>query len=110
MEENKIIWNGKNNHLIELKILNYEFPEENEDYDANWITLDIKARNELGVWNKQCPCMLSWEIKWFSKWFDNIAKGLTEENEIFVYEFDFGMKYLEKYQNIYKFKTGFFIL
>ena len=105
MNKDKIILTGENNHLFEFEILNYQFPEEKEDYDANWIVLDIKARNKLGRWHKQSPCMLTWEIKWFIKWLEKITMSLINEDEIFCYEFDFGMSYHGKTKNSHKFKV-----
>lgn len=106
MEENKISWKNEKNHLFELNILNYQFPDEKEEHDANWVTLDIKAENELGKWHKQCSCILSWEIKWFAKWLEKITQGLTGENEISGYEFDLQMKYIGKTQNKHNFEIN----
>lgn len=106
MKENKISWNNEKNNLFELNILNYQFPYEKEDYDANWLTLDIKAENELGKWHKQYSCILSWEIKWFAKWLEKIAQGLTDENEMSGYEPDLQMKYIGKTQNKHNFEIN----
>ena len=111
MKENKIVWKGANNHLFELDILDYQFPEITEEHDANWIILDVKATNELGTWHRQCACTFTWEIKYFSRWLEMVTQGFNKEYTMDSYEPGLSIKYIQKIENNYLFeislKSGF---
>lgn len=49
--------------LIELRIMGYEFPNETEYYDANWLNLKIKVESEKVKYEEIAPCVLTWDIE-----------------------------------------------
>lgn len=91
---------------MELKIIGYQFPEEKEGHDANWLTLSVKAKNKLGYWEKNCSCLLSWELKWIYEWFENILDNKIIEKKLTFLEPDLKFIYTSKQDNLYYLKIN----
>ena len=71
-----MIINGINNQLVELRIVNYEFPKNNScEYDSNWLMIYLKVRSEFGNWETLDPSLLTWEVEEIINWFEKISNN-----------------------------------
>ena len=86
---------GTKGDSLVISIKGYSYPEIAENYDGNYLTMAIKAKNETGEWEASSPCLLTWEAKWFSKWLRHVVRGNMVDEEISVLDLDFGLKYLD---------------
>ncbi len=99
-----IEWTGINSEELKLSILGYEFPSIEEDYDANWLIVEVEVSNELGKWKRQSPCILTWELQWLSKWLLHVVNHEAKRREIGFLEQDINnITYLAKVQNLHCF-------
>ena len=96
-----INWTGVHGEMFQLDIVDYQFPEIEDGYDANWLVVEVEVSNELGSWKKQDPCVLTWELHWLSKWLNNLE--LAKSNEFVVMELQICITYISKVQNSYCF-------
>jgi hypothetical protein len=96
------IWKGIHGEYFQFSIEGYQFPEIVDDYDANWLFLDVDVQNEQGTWQRRSACILSWEVAWFARWLKNVTFGNCE-NELSVLEGDFQLVYISKAQGLHRF-------
>jgi len=76
-----MIFNGINNQTVEIKITNYQFPNEtDDDYDKNWLNIYLKVRSDVGNWQTIDPSLTTWEIKEIIDWFNMLSKGLISKD------------------------------
>lgn len=71
-----MIFSGVDNRTIELKISNYQFPENQEgDWDGNWLNIYLKVESKVGKWQTIDPSLTTWEfneiIEWLNKLYNN---------------------------------------
>ncbi|HOF00857.1 MAG TPA: hypothetical protein PK385_00645 [Spirochaetota bacterium] len=67
-----------NNSSLQLKIVNYQFPETNDkDYDGNWLLVEIRVNIDDLNWKKTDPSLLTWEFNEISEWFYNLSKDIN---------------------------------
>lgn len=72
---------GIDNQLLELKITNYEFPDnKNGDWDSNWLNIYIKVNSKLGNWQTTDPSLSTWEVKKLIAWFNDLSQNKKPEN------------------------------
>jgi hypothetical protein len=65
-----MIINGINNQTVEIKIINYEFPNRtDDDWDNNWLNIYLKVKSEVGNWQTIDPSLITWEVKAIIDWF-----------------------------------------
>ena len=73
-----MIFNGVNNQTVEMKIVDYEFPEMIEgDWDGNWLNIYLNVQSELGNWEIIDPVLTTWDIRVIIDWL-----YLLSENKI----------------------------
>lgn len=77
---------------FELHVAGYQYSEYENYYDANWLTVRIKAHDEKYAWEAEDPCMLSYELASLKDWFCEILKGKSSELIDFM-EGELGFKY-----------------
>ena len=71
------------NQLLELEIVNYQFPDiVNEEYDANWLSIYFKIDSKFGKWQTTDACLLTWEVQEIINWLKSLANSEKVENEI----------------------------
>jgi len=71
---------GINNQLVELKITNYQFPENTDgDWDSNWLTIYLKVKSNVGNWQTIDPSLTTWDVKRLITWFDNLSNNIQPE-------------------------------
>jgi hypothetical protein len=101
MKTPSIQLSGTKGDSLFISIANYSYPDIDEDYDGNYLDILIKAKNEKGKWQGSSSCLLTWEVKWFSKWLKYVVEGEMEVESLTVLDQDFGLKYLD-------FSNGFY--
>jgi len=75
-----MIFSGIDRQTVELKIANYQFPENQDgDWDGNWLNIYIKVDSKVGKWQTIDPSLTTWEFKQIIDWFDTLS--LNEEPE-----------------------------
>jgi hypothetical protein len=78
---------GIDNQSLELKITNYQFPENNDgDWDSNWLNIYINVVSKFGNWQTIDPSLLTWELQRLINWFMDLSenKKSLESEEDFV--------------------------
>jgi hypothetical protein len=73
-----IKWSGRSGDSISVNIRGYEFPEIREGYDANWLHVDVSARNWSGEWTASAPCVLAWDLLNLEFWLDDLEADEAE--------------------------------
>ncbi len=69
-----MIFEGVDNQLVEIRIMNYEFPESRDkEYDGNWLTIYLNVRSKLGNWQSIAPSLLTWEVEELILWFKTLS-------------------------------------
>ena len=72
---------GIDNQFLELKITNYEFPDNQDwDWDSNWLNIYIKVNSKLGNWQTIDPSLTTWEVKKLIDWFNDLSENKKPEN------------------------------
>jgi len=72
-----MILKGVNNQTVELKIINYQFPEiTNCKYDSNWLLVDLKVNSGCGNWQTLDPSLLVQDIKNIIQWFEKLLNNI----------------------------------
>ena len=76
-----MIINGIDDQLLELRITNYEFPENNDgDWDSNWLNIYIKVNSKFGNWQTIDPSLTTWEVKKIIEWFIDLSINKKPKN------------------------------
>ena len=76
-----MILNGINNQTVEIKITNYQFPNETDcDYDRNWLNIYLKVKSDVGNWQTIDPSLITWEVKEIIDWFNTLSKDLVPKD------------------------------
>ena len=89
-----IKWQSKFGHSITIEFQGYEFPEENEDYDANWVVVKIAARNENASWSRISACLFTWDILRLALWLDKVIVGDSEFEYFIAMDTDLEIQYI----------------
>lgn len=59
-----------------MTVIDYEFPEVHDDqYDSNWLIIEIRATRAKDSWSASYPCMLTGELAELADWLDAVADG-----------------------------------
>lgn len=67
---------------ITLDILQYEFPEDVSEYDANWLVVSFQLPTiEKPILS---ACLLTWELVWLIQWFRDALENDPETMESFL--------------------------
>lgn len=63
--------------MFEFDIVGYEFPLSGmlDQFDSNWLRLQIRVVHPRGEWEVTDPCLLTWEVKELADWFAALAHG-----------------------------------
>ena len=74
-----MVFNGINNQKIELNIINYQYPdyidELYDQFDSNWLIVNIKVLSNFGIWEATDPALLTRDFQQMINWFDNLSKN-----------------------------------
>ena len=67
---------GIDNQTVELKITNYQYPDNNEgDWDSNWLYLYLKVDSICGNWQTIDPSLTTWELQELAGWFNSLSEN-----------------------------------
>jgi hypothetical protein len=85
-----MIFKGVDNQIVELKITNYQYPDNNDgDWDGNWLNIYLSVTSKVGRWQIVHPSLTTWEVQSLIDWFDRLSNdsrpeypdlGFTEPN------------------------------
>lgn len=67
---------------IELRILQYQFPEIQCDWDANWLTLGVRVRTADRRWSATDSCLLTWEAQGLVNWLSDLTTANQQDGGI----------------------------
>lgn len=69
-------FNSSNGNSFTLTIVNYEFPNNRDNYwDSNWLQILIEGRHSQGFWKALDPCLLTFEVERLAKWLEDVYYG-----------------------------------
>jgi hypothetical protein len=75
-----MIFSGIDNQSVELRIINYQFPESSEaDWDSDWLSIYINVKSNIGHWQTVDPSLTTWEFSDLVNWFNDLS--LNKEPE-----------------------------
>ena len=80
---------GPEDRFLELKIPKYVFPGDgsrtsDNDWDANWLVVDLKARDGERQWSTTDSAFLTWELRELSEWLRALADGASGVPQVFL--------------------------
>ena len=85
--------------FIKLSVLGYEFAHSEDEYDANWLLVEVQAKYRNRDWTLRDPCLLADELVELINWLEHLSEktnGVTSiefmENEL---SFEFNPESME---------------
>lgn len=76
---------GANGDRLALRVYGYQYPGECDDYDANWLLIDLTASQAGRAWRSLGAILLTWEVAGLADWFDALAvEGSSEPEFSFI--------------------------
>jgi hypothetical protein len=80
-----ILQSEETNTEFELRVLGYQFPQNADDeWDSNWLLVNIRVSAPQGSWSVTDPCLLTWESHWLLNWLADVAVGECQEDMSFL--------------------------
>jgi hypothetical protein len=77
---------GIDDQTIELKITNYQFPENKDgDWDGNWLNIYLKVDSKLGKWQTIDPSLTTWEVQEIIDWFVKLSADKEPEFRLMTF-------------------------
>jgi hypothetical protein len=74
---------AENNSSFHLRIVGYQFPEnEQDEWDSNWLRIHMAVVLPQGDWSLTEPFLLTYEVSRIADWFDAIADHAQAANEL----------------------------
>jgi hypothetical protein len=101
--KDRIFWTGPHGDEFNLTILGYKFPDAEDGYEANWLTLRVNAKNRFGSWSREVSCWLTWEILWVTTYLVEVIKGNTKSVTYSGLECDLGFVFIADTLDTYEF-------
>lgn len=81
-----MIFSGVDNQTVELKITNYQFPDNQEgDWDGNWLNIYLKVDSKVGKWQTIDPSLTTWEVQEIIDWFDQLSADKEPEFRLMTF-------------------------
>lgn len=79
-----MIFPGIENQIVELKIAGYQFPKAiiKNDYDSNWLNIQLEVKSFIGNWKSEDPSILTWEMENLINWFEDLGNNFIEEKTV----------------------------
>jgi hypothetical protein len=66
-----------------LEIVGYQFPQmETEEYDSNWLMIQIDVSHPQGDWTSTDPSLLTYEAARLAEWLEAIHNGTSVQPTI----------------------------
>ena len=77
-----MLLSGDDGNRFELSVVGYQFPHlENEEYDSDWLRINIRVNHPRGAWTSTDACLLTWEVARLAEWLAAIANGNASDDE-----------------------------
>lgn len=81
-----MIFSGVDSQTVELKITNYQFPDNQEgDWDGNWLNIYLKVDSKVGKWQTIDPSLTTWEVQEIIDWFDQLSADKDPEFRLMTF-------------------------
>jgi hypothetical protein len=99
---------GQENSQFAFFVSGYQFPEIAEDYDANWLNVEINVSKHQAKWQEQSACFLTWDVIRLIQWLNKI--NLREElpyKEFVTLDFDIEFDYHGIKEKAHHFRVWF---
>jgi len=81
-----MIFQGIDKQSVELKITNYQFPENQDgDWDGNCLNIYLKVESKVGKWQTIDPSLTTWEVQEIIEWFDKITRDKEPEYRLLTF-------------------------
>lgn len=81
-----MIFSGIDSQKVELKITNYQFPDNQDgDWDGNWLNIYLKVDSNAGKWQTIYPSLTTWEVQEIIVWLDIISKDKEPEYRLMTF-------------------------
>ncbi|MBT2557491.1 hypothetical protein J7E24_06815 [Hymenobacter sp. ISL-91] len=75
-----MILSGIYDQTVELKITNYQFPENLDgDWDGNWLNIYLKVDSKIGKWQTVDPSLTTCEMQEIIDWLDKLSRNNEPE-------------------------------
>ena len=69
--------------LIDLNIIDYEFPFNVEDkWDSNWLNISCHVIHKSGAWQFSGAYLLTWEVKKLANWLRTVALNYDKADDV----------------------------
>ena len=73
---------GNEGTEFELKVIGYQFPHlEKEEYDSDWLSIQLRVVHPRGIWTSIDPSLLTWEVSSLAEWLESISRGESVDEE-----------------------------
>lgn len=72
---------GANGDRLALRVYGYQYHGERDEYDANWLLVDLTASQSGRAWRSLGAILLTWEVAVLADWFDALAVEGSSEPE-----------------------------
>lgn len=70
---------------VELTVLGYQYPAITDDeWDSNWLNIQIHAQDERGSWTATDPCLLTTDLTYLAEWFEATASRQSQQRINFL--------------------------
>lgn len=81
-----MILSGIDDQTVELKITNYQFPENLDgDWDGNWLNIYLKVDSKVGKWQTVDPSLTTWEVQEIIDWLDKLSINIEPEYRLITF-------------------------
>lgn len=74
-----------NGNEFSLDIVNYEFPDETDVFDGNWLLIKTSIKTKDNIWTVTDPSLETYDIEDIIEWFSILIKGDEPEDSLLVF-------------------------
>lgn len=75
-------------HYLEIEVLDYAYSANGDvyigDYDANWLTIHMAAKDSSREWSATHAALLTWEIHRLVCWLRSLVNGDQKYKDYFI--------------------------
>lgn len=77
-----VSWSGPSGDALALRIVGYAAPARVEGSDANWLVLEVTARNWTGAWSAATASLYTFDLPDLAAWLGDAAAGSQDRGWI----------------------------
>lgn len=74
-----------NGNEFSLEIVQYEFPDETDVFDSNWLLIKTSIKTKDNIWTVTDPSLETYDIEDIIEWFSTLIKGNEPEDYLLVF-------------------------